>query len=216
MNFMLNSWTNRFLELALSVEALRFGRFTLKSGRESPYFFNAGQFSDGASLDALARCYADAIIDSGVEFDMLFGPAYKGIPLAAVVAVALARDHDRNVSFAYNRKEAKDHGEGGRLVGAPVAGKVLIVDDVISAGTSIGESKALIESEGAIATGVAIALDRQERGSDRASAVTAVRNAGLAVVTVATLDDLIEWLDKDADMTEHRRAVEAYRQRYGG
>lgn len=216
MNFMLNSWTNRFLELALSVEALHFGRFTLKSGRESPYFFNAGHFSDGASLDALACCYADAIIDSGVEFNMLFGPAYKGIPLAAAVAVALARDHALNVSFAYNRKEAKDHGEGGQLVGAPVTGRVLIVDDVISAGTSIGESRALIEAEGAKAAGVAIALDRQERGADRTSAVEAVRDSGLAVVTIATLDDLIEWLDKDADMTEHRRAVEAYRQRYGG
>lgn len=215
MNFMLNPWTNRFLELALSVEALRFGRFTLKSGRESPYFFNAGHFSDGASIDALARCYADAIMASGVEYDMLFGPAYKGIPLAAVVAVALARDHGRNVPFAYNRKEAKDHGEGGRLVGAPAAGKVLIVDDVISAGTSVGESKALIEAEGAKAAGVAIALDRQERGPDRVSAVAAVREAGLAVIAVASLDDLIEYLDEDADMTEQRKAMEGYRQRYG-
>lgn len=212
---MLTSWTRDFLQLALARQALRFGRFTLKSGRESPYFFNAGRFSDGASIDRLAGSYAAAIIDGGIEFDMLFGPAYKGIPLAAAVAISLARDHGRNVPFAFNRKEAKDHGEGGELVGAPLAGRVLIVDDVISAGTSVNESIALIESHGAKAAGVAIALDRQEKGPDDRSAVQAVRDAGLEVIAVSRLDDLIDWLDERGDQPENLQAMVGYRQRYG-
>ncbi|MDX1556918.1 MAG: orotate phosphoribosyltransferase, partial [Xanthomonadales bacterium] len=160
----MQDYKQRFFELALRKGNLRFGEFTLKSGRISPYFFNAGGFDDGASLAALCDCYADAIVDSEVEFDMLFGPAYKGIPLAAATAVSLARNHGRNVAYAYNRKEAKDHGEGGVIVGAPLAGRVLIIDDVVSAGTSARESIELIQDANAEVAGVAIALDRQERG----------------------------------------------------
>ncbi len=212
---MLQSWTQDFLDLALEYQALRFGRFTLKSGRASPYFFNAGAFCDGRSLDRLARSYADALVASGIDYDQLFGPAYKGIPLAAAVAVALARDHGRNVPFAYNRKEAKDHGEGGVLVGAPLSGRVLIVDDVISAGTSINESIELIRAAGAEPVAAAIALDRQERGPDERSAVQAVRDSGLAVVSVARLDDLIDWLGQRGETKEHLEPLREYRARYG-
>ena len=212
---MLNDWSKRFLELALEYEALRFGEFTLKSGRTSPYFFNAGAFCDGRALDRLAKCYADAIVAGGLGFDLLFGPAYKGIPLAAAIAIALERDHGRNLPFAYNRKETKDHGEGGIVVGAPLEGRVLIVDDVISAGTSINESIALIEAAGAQAVGAAIALDRQERGPDERSAVEAVRDRGLAVINVARLDDLIIWLSQSERLGEHLPAMRAYREHYG-
>ncbi|WP_376694462.1 orotate phosphoribosyltransferase [Wenzhouxiangella sp. EGI_FJ10409] len=209
-------WTTRFLQLALDREALRFGRFTLKSGRESPYFFNAGEFSTGAAIDTLSRCYADAIVDSGIAFDMLFGPAYKGIPLAAAVALNLSREHAIDVPFAYNRKEAKDHGEGGMLVGAPLAGRVLIIDDVISAGTSIGEALAIIAEAGADAAGVAIALDRQERGSDdERSAVQVVESNGLQVVSIAGLQDLIDWLASHDRPPASLEAVIGYQQRYG-
>ncbi len=208
-------WTQRFIDLALEHRALRFGSFTLKSGRQSPYFFNAGAFNDGAGLDGLARCYAEAIVASGHDFDMLFGPAYKGIPLAASIAVSLYRDHGRSVPFAFNRKEAKTHGEGGSIVGAELAGRVLIVDDVISAGTSIRESLELIGRADAQASGVGIALDRQERGEDDRSAVSAVRESGLEVITIASLDDLIAWLDKRDDLAEHRTAMADYQQRYG-
>ncbi len=209
-------WTQRFIDLALEHQALRFGSFTLKSGRQSPYFFNAGAFNDGRGLDGLARCYADAIVASGHDFDMLFGPAYKGIPLAAAIALSLHRDHDQNVPFAFNRKEAKGHGEGGNIVGAELAGRVLIVDDVISAGTSIRESVELIKRAGAQASGVAIALDRQERGEDDRSAVTAVRESGLEVITIASLGDLVTWLDKRDDLAQHRAAMAEYQSRYGG
>lgn len=212
---MLESWTRQFLELAERYQALRFGEFTLKSGRVSPYFFNAGSFNDGAALDALGRCYAGAIVDAKLDFDMLFGPAYKGIPLAAAIAVSLARDFDRNVPFAFNRKEAKDHGEGGLIVGAPLAGKVLIVDDVISAGTSIRESRELISAHGAQPAAVAIALDRQERGNNQGSAVDEVRAAGLAVVAVACLDDLIAWLGEKAGDETLLAAMVNYRGQYG-
>lgn len=212
---MLNDWSKRFLELALEYEALRFGEFTLKSGRTSPYFFNAGAFCDGRALDRLAKCYADAIVAGGLGFDLLFGPAYKGIPLAAAIAIALERDHGRNLPFAYNRKETKDHGEGGIVVGAPLEGRVLIVDDVISAGTSINESIALIEAAGAQAVGAAIALDRQERGPDERSAVEAVRDRGLTVINVARLDDLIIWLSQSERLGEHLPAMRAYREHYG-
>jgi orotate phosphoribosyltransferase len=216
MAAMVKPWTNRFLQLALEREALRFGEFTLKSGRESPYFFNAGEFSTGAAIATLSRCYADAIVDAGVGFDMLFGPAYKGIPLATAVAVSLSRDHGIDVPFAYDRKEAKDHGEGGRLVGAPLSGRVLIVDDVISAGTSIRGALEIINEAGAEATGVAIALDRQERGTeDERSAVQAVEARGLQVVSIATLQDLIDWLSSHDRPPASLDAVIGYQQRYG-
>lgn len=212
---MVASWTNDFLELAVGCRALRFGQFTLKSGRDSPYFFNAGAFNDGASLDALARCYARAIVASELAFDMLFGPAYKGIPLAAAIAVSLHRDFGRNVPFAFDRKEAKGHGEGGMIVGAPLSGRVLIVDDVISAGTSIRHSRNLIAQAGARACAVAIALDRQERGRDDRTAVAEVRAHGLEVVAVATLDDLIAWLDRQGAEDADRSAMLEYRRKYG-
>jgi orotate phosphoribosyltransferase len=212
---MRNAWTDRFLTLALEYDALRFGRFELKSGRVSPYFFNAGLFCDGAGLGRLAACYAEAIAASGVEFDMLYGPAYKGIPLAAAIALKLHSDVGRNVPFAFNRKEAKDHGEGGVIVGAPLQGRVLVVDDVISAGTSIRESRAVIESHGASMKAVAIALDRQERGTGSRSAVQDVRASGVEVLAVATLDDLIDWLEDQAIAGADRSAMLNYRQQFG-
>lgn len=195
----MQDFKQRFFELALGKGNLRFGQFTLKSGRVSPYFFNAGGFDDGRSLGALAECYADAIVDSGVGFDMLFGPAYKGIPLAAATAVALNEKHGRNVSYAYNRKEAKDHGEGGIVVGAPLAGQVLIIDDVVSAGTSARESIELIEGSGAKVAGVAIALDRQECGTGERSATQELSQAhGIPCIAIATLEDLIRFLEEAA------------------
>ncbi len=208
-------WTRDFLELATARQALRFGEFTLKSGRQSPYFFNAGSFSDGESLDRLCRCYAGAIDHCGLDFDMLFGPAYKGIPLAAGIAISLARDYNRNLPFAYDRKETKAHGEGGQLVGAPLAGRVLIVDDVISAGTSIAHSRKIIQAAGATTAGVAIALDRQEVGADGRSAVQAVVEDGLDLVAVASLDDLISWLDGESGVDADVEAMKRYRARYG-
>jgi orotate phosphoribosyltransferase len=209
-----------FIDLALRREALRFGRFTLKSGRESPYFFNAGLFSDGESAALLGRCYAGAISASGVQFDVLFGPAYKGIPLAACTAAALWSDHRRSVPYAFNRKEAKDHGEGGRLVGATLTGRVLIVDDVITAGTAVRESLELIRSAGAQPVGVALALDRQERGQGELSAVGELESQGLKCVSIVTLAELIEALAITHDgrariSDEQLTALRAYRERYG-
>lgn len=215
-----------FVPFALRAGVLRFGEFRTKAGRLSPYFFNAGGFDDGAKLGALASFYARRLLqaraDGRLAFDMLFGPAYKGITLASAVAVEMARA-GHNLPYAYNRKEAKDHGEGGLLVGAPVRGRVLVIDDVISAGTSVRESLALIRAAGAVPAGVAIALDRQERatqdGADAPwSAVQFVeRELGLPVVAVATLADLLQWLraGADASLAEHAAAVEAYRARYG-
>jgi orotate phosphoribosyltransferase len=182
-----------FVELALSRSALRFGSFKLKSGRESPYFFNAGLFNDGEALAVLGQSYAAALMRSGLEFDMLFGPAYKGIPLATTTAVALAEHHRRNVPWAFNRKEAKDHGEGGNIVGSPLKGRIVIVDDVITAGTAIRESVEIIRAAGATPVGVALALDRQERGQGPQSAVQEVSSQfGLRCVSILTLTDLIE------------------------
>jgi len=207
-----------FFQLALEAGVLRFGDFKTKAGRQSPYFFNAGLFDDGQKLGKLAEFYARSLIDSGLQFDMLFGPAYKGIPLAAAVAVELAR-HGYNKPFAYNRKEAKDHGEGGQLVGAALRGRVVIVDDVISAGTSVRESISMIRAAGAQPYGVAIALDRQERADD-VSAHSAVqfveRELGLAVVAIATLTDLLEYIRSHGqELHSQLQKVSAYRERYG-
>jgi orotate phosphoribosyltransferase len=210
-----------FVDLALKRDALRFGSFRLKSGRDSPYFFNSGRFSDGAAVEILGRCYAAAIVHSGLGFDMLFGPAYKAIPLATATAVALAAHHGRSVPYAFNRKEAKEHGEGGSLIGAPLAGRVLIVDDVITAGTAVRESLELIRAAGARAVGVALALDRQERGEGTASAVQELeREQGLKCVSIVTFAELIEALSgagvgRERISVEQLTALSAYRARYG-
>ena len=204
-----------FIAFACQLGVLRFGEFTTKAGRLSPYFFNAGLFNDGASLGRLAGFYALAIESSQIGFDVLFGPAYKGIPLVAATAVAMAAG-GRNLPFAFNRKEAKDHGEGGTLIGAPLQGRVLIVDDVISAGTSIRESVDLIRRAGAEPAGVVIALDRQERGSGHLSAVQEVEHSyGIPVIAVATLADLIDYLAGHPDLERNLEAVRRYREAYG-
>lgn len=207
--------SREFVEFAYQQGVLRFGEFRTKAGRLSPYFFNAGLFNDGASLKRLGEFYAVAISGSGVPFDMLFGPAYKGIPLVAATAVALAGS-GRSVPFCFNRKEAKDHGEGGTLIGAPLAGRVLILDDVISAGTSVRESVELIRAAGATPAGVVIALDRQERGTDTLSAVQEVEQSyNMPVIAVATLNDLIEFLQGHAVLESNLGAVARYREDYG-
>jgi orotate phosphoribosyltransferase len=205
-----------FLDAALACQALRFGQFTLKSGRTSPYFFNAGRFDHGRNLDLMGRCYAAALAADGLAFDMLFGPAYKGLPLATALSVALWRDQQRDVPVAFNRKEAKDHGEGGVLIGAPLQGRVLIVDDVITAGTAIRESVTLIREAGAEPCGVVIALDRQERGQGDLSAADEVRRSmRLPVIAVAGLDDLLAYLGDRNDLANQHQAVADYRSRYG-
>ena len=204
-----------FVAFAVASNVLCFGTFKTKAGRMSPYFFNAGLFNDGDKLKRLGEFYAKAIVDSGIGFDVLFGPAYKGIPLAASIAIALA-GMGKNVPFAYNRKEAKDHGEGGMVVGAALEGRVLIVDDVISAGTSVRESVDLIRAAGAKPAGVMIALDRMERGSGEKSAVQEVQEQyGIPVVAVVTLDNLVEFLERDADRQRELQAVADYRATYG-
>ena len=209
------NFSQDFIAFACNCGVLRFGEFTTKAGRKSPYFFNAGLFNDGASLGRLCDYYALTIQASGIEFDVLFGPAYKGIPLAAATAVALAH-LGQNVPYAYNRKEAKDHGEGGTLVGAPVRGKVLIVDDVISAGTSVRESVDLIRAAGAEPVGVVIALDREERGQGALSAVQEVTQSyAIPVISVARLTDLIDYLGGNAELENNLAAVRDYRARYG-
>jgi len=211
----MSDFTQQFIEFAIAKEVLRFGEFKTKAGRLSPYFFNAGLFNDGESLMKLGEFYAQAILKSGIEFDMLFGPAYKGITLAAAIAIALARQN-HNIPYAYNRKEAKDHGEGGTIVGAPLQGRVLIVDDVISAGTSVRESVELIRQHNATPCGVAIALDRQERGQGALSAVQEVQqDYAIPVVNIAGLADLINYLQHAPALADHRAAVEAYRKQYG-
>lgn len=208
-----------FIELALSRQALRFGQFTLKSGRESPYFFNAGLFSDGEAIAVLGRCYAAAIVRSGIGFDMLFGPAYKGIPLAASTAGALFEHHGRSVPYAFNRKEAKTHGEGGMLIGAPLAGRVLVIDDVITAGTAVRESLTLIRNAGAEPVGCVFALDRQERGQGALSATQELeREHGVQTLSVLSLAELIEALSRPggpAISQAQLTALRAYRERYG-
>ena len=211
----MSDFTQQFIQFAIQKQVLRFGEFKTKAGRLSPYFFNAGLFNDGESLMKLGEFYAAAILKSGIKFDMLFGPAYKGITLAASIAIALARQ-GRNVPYAYNRKEAKDHGEGGTIVGAPLAGNVLIVDDVISAGTSVRESVDIIRNQGATPCGVAIAIDRQERGLGELSAVQEVqRDNGIPVISIANLADLIRYLDDAPELLTFKPAVEKYRTEYG-
>lgn len=204
-----------FVRFAIAKGVLLFGEFRTKAGRLSPYFFNAGLFNDGESLRQLGRFYARTLLDSGLEFDMLFGPAYKGIPLVSATASALA-DGGRNVPFAFNRKEAKDHGEGGVVIGAPLKGRVVIVDDVISAGTSVRESVEIIRAGGALPGGVLIALDRQERGAGELSAVQEVGELyGVSVLSICTLDDIVAYLEGQPDLLPHLDAVREYRRRYG-
>ena len=206
----------QFIEFALAEQVLRFGDFTLKSGRSSPYFFNSGLFNNGASLSRLADFYVAAVQRSGVGFDMLFGPAYKGIPLATALAIAFARDHGRSLPCSYNRKEVKDHGEGGVIMGAPLSGRVLIVDDVITAGTSVNEAIGLIRNAGAQPAGVAIAVDRQERGRNGPSAAQEVEQVhGIRVISIVTLDDLVAYLEQAGGFQSELGAVRRYRADYG-
>ncbi|MEB8680931.1 orotate phosphoribosyltransferase [Cronobacter malonaticus] len=209
-------YQRQFIEFALNKQVLKFGEFTLKSGRQSPYFFNAGLFNTGRDLALLGRFYAEALVDSGVDFDLLFGPAYKGIPIATTTAVALSEHHERDLPYCFNRKEAKDHGEGGNLVGSPLQGRVMLVDDVITAGTAIRESMEIIQANGATLAGVMISLDRQERGRGELSAIQEVeRDYGCQVIAIITLNDLIAYLAEKPEMANHLAAVEEYRQQYG-
>ncbi|MGL4600758.1 MAG: orotate phosphoribosyltransferase [Plesiomonas sp.] len=208
------------MEFALSKQVLKFGEFTLKSGRCSPYFFNAGLFNTGRDLALLGRFYAAALVDSGVEFDLLFGPAYKGIPIATTAAVALAEHHNRDVPYCFNRKEAKTHGEGGNLVGSPLQGRVMLVDDVITAGTAIRESMEIIAAQQATLAGVMIALNRMERGKGELSAIQEVeRDYGCQVISIISLHDLITYLEEQVstqpELAKHLAAVQAYRAEFG-
>lgn len=212
----MKAFQKEFIEFAISRQVLKFGSFTLKSGRTSPYFFNAGLFNTGGDLAKLGRFYAAALQDSGIEFDVLFGPAYKGIPIATTTAVALAEHHQRDVPYCFNRKEAKTHGEGGSLVGSALKGNIMLVDDVITAGTAIRESMQIIQAQGANLAGVLIALDRQERGQGELSAIQEVeRDFGTQVVSIIGLNDLINYLQGKPELAEHLAAVTAYRAEYG-
>jgi orotate phosphoribosyltransferase len=212
----MQDYQREFLDFALERGVLRFGVFTLKSGRVSPYFFNAGLFDSGAALSRLGRFYAETIVSSGLAFDVLFGPAYKGIPLAAVTAAALHERHAIDIPYAFNRKEAKDHGEGGAIVGHALEGRVLIIDDVITAGTAVRESIDLIRASGATPAGVVIALDRQERGRDDRSAIQEVeQDHDMPVAAIVRLADMIEYLRDRGDAATELAAIEAYRARYG-
>ncbi len=212
----MSDYRDDFIRFALARGVLRFGEFVLKSGRKSPYFFNSGLFNTGAALHRLGGFYARALEDSGLAYDMIFGPAYKGIPLVSALGIALDELAGCDVPYAFNRKEAKDHGEGGMIVGAPLSGRVLIVDDVISAGTSVRESIGIIRAAGAEPAGVLIALDRQERGQGAISAIQEVEAAfGIPVVSIVKLDDLLRFLERDEALACHLPAVRAYRDRYG-
>lgn len=212
----MNSYKREFIDLAIAREALCFGEFTLKSGRVSPYFFNAGEFNTGAALSVLGRCYAAAIVKSDIRFDLLFGPAYKGIPLVAATAVALADVYGRDVPYCFNRKEAKKHGEGGTLVGAPMAGRVLVIDDVITAGTAIREALALIQGADAECTGVVVGLDRKEQGKDGQSAIAELaRDFGVVVNSIVDIFDIMTYLEQLPDGENIRYAVSNYQTRYG-
>ncbi|RRZ87833.1 orotate phosphoribosyltransferase [Erwinia sp. 198] len=212
----MKAWQRQFIEFAINKQVLKFGEFTLKSGRKSPYFFNAGLFNTGRDLALLGRFYAQALVDSAIDFDLVFGPAYKGIPIATTTAVALADHHDRDVPYCFNRKEAKDHGEGGTLVGSPLQGRIMLVDDVITAGTAIRESMEIISANKATLAGVLISLDRQERGRGQASAIQEVeRDYGCKVIAIITLNDLISYLEEKPQLADHLAAVRAYRKEYG-
>lgn len=212
----MEAYKTQFIEFALARGALKFGEFTLKSGRQSPYFFNAGTFNSGAALAALGRYYADAIVASGLKFDMLFGPAYKGIPLVAAVAVALAEHHGLDLPWAFNRKEAKDHGEGGWLVGAPLAGKVLVIDDVITAGTAIREVAGLLAKTEASMAAVLVALDRQEKGQGALSAIQEVEQVlGVPVRSIVGLSDIIQYLGNQPSQEQQLARMQQYRSQYG-
>jgi len=209
-------YKREFIDFALKKEVLRFGEFTLKSGRKSPYFFNAGLFNTGSALAQLGRFYAAALQNSGIEYDVMLGPAYKGIPLATATCVALANEYDLDVPYVFNRKEAKDHGEGGNLVGAPLAGRVLIIDDVITAGTAIREVMKIIQQAGATPAATLIALDRQERGTGELSAIQEVeRDYRMPVISIISLDDLVEYLSEKGDMDAQLAAIRDYRAEYG-
>ncbi|MGX8941819.1 orotate phosphoribosyltransferase [Symbiopectobacterium sp. Eva_TO] len=212
----MKAYQRQFIEFALSKQVLKFGEFTLKSGRVSPYFFNAGLFNTGRDLALLGRFYAEALVDASITFDVLFGPAYKGIPIATTTAVALAEHHETDVPYCFNRKEAKDHGEGGNLVGSALQGRIMLVDDVITAGTAIRESMGIIAANGATLAGVLIALDRQERGTGAISAIQEVeRDYQCQVIFIIALQDLISFLAEKPEMAVHLDAVKAYRDRYG-
>ncbi|WP_165312565.1 orotate phosphoribosyltransferase [Vibrio ziniensis] len=212
----MKAYQREFIEFALEKQVLKFGEFTLKSGRKSPYFFNAGLFNTGRDLARLGRFYAAALVDSGIDYDVLFGPAYKGIPIATTTAVALADHHDVDTPYCFNRKEAKDHGEGGNLVGSPLVGRIMLVDDVITAGTAIRESMEIIKANGADLAGVLVAIDRQEKGKGELSAIQEVeRDFGCAVVSIVSLTDLVTYLEEKGTNNEHLDAVKAYRAEYG-
>lgn len=212
----MKDYQREFIEFALSKEVLKFGEFTLKSGRTSPYFFNAGLFNSGADLARLGRYYAAALQDSKIEFDVLFGPAYKGIPIATATAISLFEQHQKDVPYCFNRKEKKDHGEGGNLVGAALNGRIMLVDDVITAGTAIRESMDIVETNGASLAGVLIALDRQEKGRGELSAIQEVeRDYNAQVVAIVTLNDLISYLAEQPGQQDNLEKVSAYRAQYG-
>lgn len=212
----MKAYQREFIEFALEKEVLKFGEFTLKSGRKSPYFFNAGLFNTGRDLARLGRFYAAALADSAIDFDVLFGPAYKGIPIATTTAVALADHHDIDTPYCFNRKEVKDHGEGGNLVGSALEGRIMLVDDVITAGTAIRESMEIIKANGADLAGVLVAIDRQEKGKGELSAIQEVeRDFGCAIISIVSLTDLVTFLEEKGTAPEHLDAVKAYRAEYG-
>ena len=212
----MQEYQRKFIELALSKGVLKFGSFGLKSGRTSPYFFNAGGFNTGDDLATLGSCYAHALVDSGIKFDVLFGPAYKGIPLACATAMALAREHGINMPWCFNRKEKKDHGEGGNLVGAPLKGDILLVDDVITAGTAIRESDEIIKANGAHFKAALIALNRKEKGQGEKSAIAeAEETLGIKIVSIVSFDDLLKYIENDDKLKEHVPAMLEYRKQYG-
>lgn len=212
----MQDYQREFLDFAVEVGVLKFGEFTLKSGRVSPYFFNAGLFNSGASLSRLGRYYAQAIVDAGIGFDVLFGPAYKGIPLAAITSAALYEQHGLDAPYAFNRKEAKDHGEGGSIVGHPMSGRILIIDDVITAGTAIREAMEIIQAQGATPAGVVIALDRQERGQENRSAIQEVEQTyGIPVAAIVRLEHLVSYLEQRKDSEDALNRISSYRKSYG-
>ncbi|MCG7496805.1 orotate phosphoribosyltransferase [Vibrio sp. Of7-15] len=212
----MKAYQRQFIEFALEKGVLKFGEFTLKSGRKSPYFFNAGLFNTGRDLARLGRFYAEALVDAGIDYDVLFGPAYKGIPIATTTAVALADHHDVDTPYCFNRKEAKTHGEGGSLVGSPLEGRIMLVDDVITAGTAIRESMEIIKACGADLAGVLVAIDRQEKGKAELSAIQEVeRDFGCSVVSIVSLTDVVTYLEEQGDQQQHLEAVKAYRAEFG-